>query len=70
MLRRTMMQEIIDMKIRGYSINEIINLYESKPGKAPSRPTIRKYYNMDAIPEDIGANLSKEKAFDSEPWKS
>jgi len=65
-----MMQEIIDMKLKGYSINEIIGHYESRPGKAPSRPTIRKYYNMDAIPEDIGASLSKDKVFDVEPWKS
>jgi len=70
MLRRAMIQEVIDMKTRGYSINEIISLYESKPGKVPSRPTIRKYYNMDTIPKDLGASLSKEKAFDSEPWKS
>jgi len=69
MLRRTMMQEIIDMKLRGYSINEIIDYYEGKPGKAPSRPTIRKYYRMDVVPEDIGANLAKDKVFDVAPWK-
>jgi hypothetical protein len=65
-----MMQEIIDMKLKGYSINEIIAHYENKSGKPPSRPTVRKYYNMDAVPEDIGANFSKEKVFDNEPWKS
>ena len=70
MLRETMIQEIIDMKLRGYSINEIIEHYERKSEKAPSRPTIRKYYNMDAVPEDLGINLAKDKAFDEEPWKS
>jgi hypothetical protein len=65
-----MMQEIIDMKLKGYSINEIIEYYETKTGKPPSRPTIRKYYNMETIPEDIGANLAKDKAFDVEPWKT
>jgi len=70
MLRRPMMQEIIDMKLKGYSINEIIEYYESKPGKPPSRPTIRKYYNMEAIPGDIGVSLVKDKVFDEEPWKS
>jgi hypothetical protein len=65
-----MMQEIIDMKLKGYSINEVIAHYENKPGKTPSRPTIRKYYNMDSVPEDIGARLSKDKVFDGEPWKS
>ena len=70
MLRRTMIQEILDMKLKGYSVNEIIEHYEGKPGKPPSRPTIRKYYNMDAIPEDLGAALAKDKVFDVEPWKS
>ena len=70
MLRRPMVQEIIDMKTKGYSINEIIEYYERSPGTAPSRPTIRKYYNMDVVPEDLGANLAKDKVFDVEPWKS
>jgi transposase len=70
MLRREMMQEIIDLKLRGYSINEIIEHYEGKTGKPPSRPTIRKYFNMDAVPEGIGASLAKEKVFDAEPWRS
>jgi transposase len=64
------MQEIIDMKLKGFSINEIIEHYKGKTGKAPSRPTIRKYYNMDVIPENPGENLSKDKVFDAEPWKS
>ena len=70
MLRREMMQEIIDMKAKGYSINEIIAHYEEKPGNAPSRPTIRKYYNMDVVPEDVGSAVSKDKVFEEEPWKS
>jgi len=70
MLGESMMQEIIDMKLKGYSINEIIEYYEGKSGKTPSRPTIRKYYQMDAIPGEIGANYVKEKVFDIEPWKS
>jgi len=70
MLRRAMMQEIVDLKLKGYSVNEIIEYYEHKSGAPPSRPTIRKYYNMDAIPENPGVNLSKDKVFDIEPWKS
>jgi transposase len=58
------------MKMKGYSINEIIAHYEGNQGKAPSRPTIRKYFNMNSIPGDVGAKLAKEKAFDAEPWKS
>ena len=70
MLRRAMMQEIIDMKLKGYSINEIIEYYKRTLGTVPSRPTIRKYYSLDVIPEDFGANLSKNKVFDVDPWKS
>ena len=70
MLRETMIQEIIDMKLKGYSVNEIIEYYESRQGTPPSRPTLRKYYNMDVVPEDLGANLTKDKVFDNEPWKS
>ena len=70
MLRKSIMQEIVDMKLKGYSINEITEYYEGKTGKPPSRPTIRKYYNMDIIPDEPGANLVKDKVFDVEPWKS
>lgn len=70
MLRKPMVQEIIDMKLIGFSMNEIIDYYEQKQGKTPSRPTIRKYYNMDVMPDDYGAALSKNKVFDAEPWKS
>jgi transposase len=70
MLRSAMIQEIKDMKLKGYSINEIIEYYERKPGKTPSRPTIRKYYHLDVKPEELGINLCKDKVFDEEPWKS
>jgi len=60
MVKETMVQEIIDMKLKGYSINEIIEHYDGKVGKAPSRPTIHKYYSMDVMPNDIGANLVKD----------
>ena len=62
MLREIMVQEIIDLKLQGFSINEIIEYYEKGSGKAPSRPTIRKYYDMNTVP-DISANMAKDKAF-------
>jgi hypothetical protein len=70
MLSKQMIQEIIDMKMRGYSISEIIEYYEGKPGKTPSLPTIRKYYAMDVAPDNLSVNLVKDKVFDVEPWKS
>jgi len=70
MLNKQTMQEIVDMKMRGYSIREIYEYYAGKPGKPPSIPTIRKYYAMDVVPADPGVNLVKDKVFDEEPWKS
>lgn len=64
------MQEIQDLKLRGFSINEIVSHYEEQGKKAPSLPTIRKYYNMDAVPEVPNQNLIKDKVFDHEPFRS
>jgi len=70
MLTNQMIQEIIDLKKRGYSVNEIAGHYAGKAGKAPSLPTIRKYYAMDIMPGNPSENLAKDKVFDVEPWKS
>jgi hypothetical protein len=70
MLGESMIQRIIDMKLKGYSINEVIEYYEGKSEKTPSRPTIRKYYNMDIVPDDLRTNSVKDKVFDVDPWKS
>ncbi|MRS05992.1 hypothetical protein EG832_22655, partial [bacterium] len=70
MLNKKQMQEIQDLKLRGYSINEIVRYYEERSEKPPSLPTIRKYYGMDGIPEIPNQNLQKDKAFDSEPFRS
>lgn len=70
MLSKKSMQEIQDLKLRGYSQSEIVDYYVQKGEKPPSRPTIRKYYEMDAVPEEPGKNLEKVKAFDQEPFKS
>ena len=49
MLRETMIQEIIDMKLKGYSINEIVEHYEKNPGTPPSKPTIRNGRSATAL---------------------
>ena len=64
MLKKQQMQEIQDLKLRGYTKSEIRTYYEQQGRRPPSRPTISKYYDMDVVPEDPGAKLSKEKAFD------
>ena len=70
MLSKESMQEIQDLKLRGYSQSEIVDYYVQRGEKPPSRPTIRKYYEMDAVPEEPGKKLEKDKAFDQEPFRS
>ena len=70
MLAKQQMQEIQDLKLRGYTQSEIIDYYNSQGLKPPSRPTISKYFNMDVIPNNPGENLAKDKAFDVEPFKA
>lgn len=70
MLTKAMIQEIQDLKLQGFAENEIASYYESKGIKPPSAPTIRKYYKMDVVPENPGANLEKPKAFAEEPFHS
>ena len=61
MLAKTQMQEIQDLKLRGYTKAEILKYYEEQGVKPPSRPTISKYYDMDVVPDNPGAKLAKEK---------
>lgn len=70
MLKERQMQEIQDLKLRGYSINEIVKYYEEQGKKPPSLPTIRKYYQMDSMPEVPNQNLIKDKDFDHKPYRS
>jgi hypothetical protein len=70
MLARQQMQEIQDLKLRGYTQTEIADYYTSQGLKPPSRPTIAKYFNMDVVPDNPGEKLAKDKVFDAEPFKS
>ena len=70
MLGINQMQEIQDLKLRGYTQAEIIAYYNDQGIKPPSRPTIAKYFNMDVVPENPGEKLAKDKAFDAEPFRS
>jgi len=63
MLTKQQMQEIQDLKLRGYTKADIVSYYQEKGLKPPSRPTINKYYDMDVIPEHPGIKLAKDKAF-------
>ena len=69
MLTKQQMQEIQDLKLRGYTKADIVTYYREQGLKPPSRPTINKYYDMDFVPEQPGAKLAKDKAFDISPFK-
>ena len=69
MLSEKQMQEIQDLKLQGYTKEEIIEKFKAQGGKVPSWPTVNKYYNMNVIPEDVGAKLEKDKVFDVPPFR-
>ena len=69
MLEQKEMREIQDLKMQGYTVGEIAQYLKGKRTKAPSIPTIRKYYQMDVVPDQPAEKLQKEKAFDNEPYK-
>ncbi len=62
-------QEIQDLKQAGYSLNEVIDHLAARPGKTPCRATVRKYYEMRGVPEDLHARTAKPHAFDVEPFR-
>ena len=64
-----MMQEILDLKSKGFSPNEIFEYLKDRYPKSPTKRTILKYYNMDSVPDNPGAALEKDKAFDREPFR-
>jgi len=70
MLGTDMIQGIQELKAAGLTLGEVQRYLETKPGRAPSLPTIRKYYNMAKIPDDFGHKLKKDMAFDTEPFKT
>lgn len=69
MLAKTLIQEIEDLKLRDYTKSVFYGHYRSQGIKPPSRPTISKYYDMDVVPDNLGVNLSKDKAFDVSPFR-
>ena len=70
MLKRQQMQEIQDLKLRGYTQTEILQYFIDQGLTPPTRQTIAKYYKMDVVPDNPGEKLAKEKVFDIEPFRS
>ena len=70
MLKKQQMQEIQDLKLRGYTQTEILQYFVNQGLTPPSRQTIAKYYKMDVVPDNPGEKLAKDKVFDAEPFRS
>ncbi len=69
MVSSMMMEEIQHLKQEGYSMQEVEAYYRDKNEKTPSRPTLRKYYNLDGVPEAARTVYAKDKAFDAAPFR-
>ena len=70
MLKKQQMQEIQDLKLRGYTQTEIIQYFINQGLTPPTRQTIAKYYKMDVVPDNPREKLAKDKVFDIEPFRS
>lgn len=69
MINPMIMEEILALKEGGYSIQEVIAHFESKGQKAPSKPTLRKYFQMESVPDNPFAQYAKNKVFDHTPFR-
>ncbi|MGN0908850.1 MAG: hypothetical protein ACI4NA_04455 [Succinivibrio sp.] len=70
MIQDSMINEIQELKLAGYSLAEAYGELKKRHKKVPTLKTVRKYYNMDAVPEDTHAALRKHMAFGDEPFAS
>ena len=70
MIQDDMIREVQELKLAGYTPVEVHAELAKRHRKAPTIKTVRKYYNMDCVPEDTHAKLRKQMAFDCEPFRS
>ena len=70
MIQDDMIREVQELKLAGYTPVEVHAELAKRHKKAPTIKTVRKYYNMDCVPEDTHTNLRKQMAFDCEPFRS
>lgn len=70
MIQDKMIDEIQELKLAGYTLNEAYCMLKSRRTKVPTLKTVRKYYNMDSAPDDSRVKVRKPLAFDREPFRS
>ena len=52
MIQDKMLAEIQELKLSGYTLQEVYDLLKSRHTKVPTIKTVRKYYNMNDAPND------------------
>ena len=70
MIQDDMIKEVQELKLAGYTPGEVHAELKSRHTKVPTLKTVRKYYNMDCVPDDNHAKVRKQMAFDCEPFAS
>ena len=70
MIKDGMIEELQELKLSGYSFPEARDELRRRHMKVPCEKTLRKYYNMEAVPDDSHAKVRKGHAFDEEPFRS
>lgn len=70
MIQDKMIDEIQELKLSGLTLQEAYDSLKCRHKKVPTLRTVRKYYNMDATPQDNHSKLRKPMAFDVEPFRS
>lgn len=70
MIKDSMIEEIQELKLAGYTVGEAYDTLRARHSKVPTLKTVRKYHDMDRVPEDSHARVRKRAAFDVEPLAS
>ena len=70
MIQDNMIGEIQELKLAGFTPKEVHEELRRRHAKVPTLKTVRKYYNMDCVPDDSHAKVRKQLAFDREPFAS
>lgn len=65
-----MTEEVHELKLSGFTLGEIHDEPKRRHVKVSAEKTVRKYYDMDAVPVDDHAGVRKDVAFSHEPFAS
>lgn len=69
MIQDDMTGEVRELKLAGYTPVEVHAELAKRHKKAPTTKAVRKYYNMDCMPEDTHARLRRQITFDRKPLR-